>query len=52
MTAVEAHFASDSLRLYVNGHRLRLLWVAALLGWVCVAVDVVTSRRRDRRGRA
>lgn len=52
MTTFEAAFDGQHLRLLLNGHRLRVLWGLSVLGWAAVVADVVTSRRRDRLGRA
>ena len=50
MTTAEIHFTGDTPRVFVNGHRLRLVFaLAAVLVPIGVAWDYRASQRRGLR---
>lgn len=51
--SIEGRFDGTDLRLFVNGHRLSLLWTLNALGWAAVIVDYRTDwfKRAKARGR-
>lgn len=36
---IEGRFDGEHLRVYLNGHRLRILWAVSALAWTVIVLD-------------